>query len=492
MDLGVETGIMCQSWQQSNIGINLWWILDEYHQKFRTCDWGMKSMKHWRLNIYKMEFTLTHQFSYWSLKMPASCKKNTAHIIPDNDCETIDINVSSSNSQAVSVDGLRESQPAPTVFLSTTVDTPVVVPIAANNAPLAITSTAGNEPGMLALILPSVPITRTNHAHDINFFFTCGSKTEGTSTICNTCQSVYLFLFTYFIASLISIYNLEPSRLITQLWTILCLNSLPIPATPLCESISQGTTKMNILPTVLQIVERTNSLETQFLYLELQWTPTGKLSQMMHSCRRLSTGLSLMIRYYINPFLKLAFTNTHTVHQIHWKHWALSTPPSLAWWFGRWRHSKMRQIPRCNHCSMEEIFSFPETGPQSSCALCLYVALINIAAKGAVGKISYMMDIWSSENRTPYMAVTAHWMANKNGHLKLKCALIAFQRVWGKHTTKNLARILLGVLDHAGTTTDVSSLFIILFSQLSYSILQDGACNHGQSWDKHQGHGRVG
>ena len=152
--------------------------------------------------------------------MPTSHKKNTAHIISDNNCETIDINVSdtsSSNSQAVSVDGLRESRPAPTVSLSTTVDAPVVVPIAANNAPLAITSTAGNEPGMLALLLSSVPTTRTNHAHDINFFFAHGSKTEGTSTTYNPCRSVYLFLFTYFIASLIPIYNLEPSRLITQL-----------------------------------------------------------------------------------------------------------------------------------------------------------------------------------------------------------------------------------------------------------------------------------
>ena len=53
--------------------------------------------------------------------MPTSCKKNTAHIVPDNNCETIDINVSntsSSNSQAVSVDGHRESWVAPTVSLS--------------------------------------------------------------------------------------------------------------------------------------------------------------------------------------------------------------------------------------------------------------------------------------------------------------------------------------------------------------------------------------
>jgi hypothetical protein len=115
---------------------------------------------------------------------------------------------------------------------------------------------------------------------------------------------------------------------------------------------------------------------------------------------------------------------------------------------------------------MESLLSFPKKGPQGYCILCYVftVAITDIAAKAAVGKISYTTDIWSSENMTPYMAVTAHWMAQDNGHLELKCALIAFQRVWGKHTASNLARILLGVLDRAGTTTNVSSLFIILFS----------------------------
>ena len=97
-------------------------------------------------------------------------------------------------------------------------------------------------------------------------------------------------------------------------------------------------------------------------------------------------------------------------------------------------------------------------------ALCnCTVALTDITAKGAVGKISYTTDTWSSKNMTPYMAVTAHWMAEKNGHLELKSALLAFQKVWGSHTAKNLASVMLRILDRAGTTTNVSSLFIILF-----------------------------
>ena len=85
--------------------------------------------------------------------------------------------------------------------------------------------------------------------------------------------------------------------------------------------------------------------------------------------------------------------------------------------------------------------------------------VLTLLAKAAVGKISYTSDIWSSADRTPYMAMTAHWMAEINSHLKLQSALVAFQRVWGKHTAKNLANIMLCVLDHAVVTTNVSSLF---------------------------------
>ena len=84
------------------------------------------------------------------------------------------------------------------------------------------------------------------------------------------------------------------------------------------------------------------------------------------------------------------------------------------------------------------------------------VCITDVSAKAAIGKISYTTDIWFSADKTPYMAVTAHWMAKTNGQIELKAALIAFQRVWGKHTAKNLASILLHILDCAGTTNNVS------------------------------------
>ena len=91
------------------------------------------------------------------------------------------------------------------------------------------------------------------------------------------------------------------------------------------------------------------------------------------------------------------------------------------------------------------------------------------------------------------MAVTAHWMAENDGHLELKSALIAFQRVWGKHSAKNLANIMLRVLDRAGTTNKVSiSASVFLTHSFVYFFFQDGTHHHGQSRNKHESHGRIG
>ena len=62
------------------------------------------------------------------------------------------------------------------------------------------------------------------------------------------------------------------------------------------------------------------------------------------------------------------------------------------------------------------------------------------------------------------MAVTAHWMAEENGHLELRSALVAFHRVWGKHTAKKLASIMLAVVDRAGVTTNVSPFYFFISS----------------------------
>lgn len=106
------------------------------------------------------------------LTMPASRRTNTAHRGSDNlnDGETIDItNIS---------DTSTSSQPslAPTIQ----VNVPAVTQVDATAAAIGTPA--------LAPLLPSAPTTRTNRAHDIDYFFTRGLKTEGTLTICKPCR----------------------------------------------------------------------------------------------------------------------------------------------------------------------------------------------------------------------------------------------------------------------------------------------------------------
>ena len=54
--------------------------------------------------------------------------------------------------------------------------------------------------------------------------------------------------------------------------------------------------------------------------------------------------------------------------------------------------------------------------------------------------------------------MTTHWIAEADGALQLKAALIAFHRVCQKHTGKALARTVLHLLDRVGVTLKVSQL----------------------------------
>lgn len=75
----------------------------------------------------------------------------------------------------------------------------------------------------------------------------------------------------------------------------------------------------------------------------------------------------------------------------------------------------------------------------------------------ALGRISFTADIWSDKSRRSYLAITAHWMAKVEevSSFKLKVALIAFQRLGGRHDGESLALTVLSLLDRAGVTTKV-------------------------------------
>lgn len=80
--------------------------------------------------------------------------------------------------------------------------------------------------------------------------------------------------------------------------------------------------------------------------------------------------------------------------------------------------------------------------------------------QNAAGRISFTTDIWSDQNRQPYLAITAHWISKSEGSpsLQLKTALIAFHRLRGGHDGKTLAKTVVELLDRAGITVKVSKL----------------------------------
>jgi hypothetical protein len=80
-----------------------------------------------------------------------------------------------------------------------------------------------------------------------------------------------------------------------------------------------------------------------------------------------------------------------------------------------------------------------------------------IILQSALGKISYTADAWSSANRQPYFAITAHWAYRDDvdGSIKIKARLIAFHRIFGRHTGQKMAKLCIDLLDRAGTTANV-------------------------------------
>jgi hypothetical protein len=76
-----------------------------------------------------------------------------------------------------------------------------------------------------------------------------------------------------------------------------------------------------------------------------------------------------------------------------------------------------------------------------------------------LGEISYTADVWSSASLNPYFAITAHWAYrdDTDGSIKMKARLIAFHRIFGRHTGEKLGQLCIDLLDRAGTTANVSN-----------------------------------
>jgi hypothetical protein len=76
------------------------------------------------------------------------------------------------------------------------------------------------------------------------------------------------------------------------------------------------------------------------------------------------------------------------------------------------------------------------------------------------------MDLWSDDQLTAFMAVTAHWIEAKLEHpasgpqhvLHLWCDLIGFLRVPGHHDGAHLAHAFIHITDRIGITENVCCL----------------------------------
>lgn len=69
------------------------------------------------------------------------------------------------------------------------------------------------------------------------------------------------------------------------------------------------------------------------------------------------------------------------------------------------------------------------------------------------------MDLWTDPDLTPYMAVTAHWIQEINGELRLRADLIGFHQVPGHHTGEHLAVAFRYILDRVDIIRRVSRHF---------------------------------
>jgi len=92
-------------------------------------------------------------------------------------------------------------------------------------------------------------------------------------------------------------------------------------------------------------------------------------------------------------------------------------------------------------------------------------------SQNSMGKISFTTDMWSDPNKTPFMAVTAHWIeatTQETSHgrqyiLKLRADLIGFHRVPGRHDGEHLAHAFLHILDRVSVSKKGCFNLLIFF-----------------------------
>jgi hypothetical protein len=72
--------------------------------------------------------------------------------------------------------------------------------------------------------------------------------------------------------------------------------------------------------------------------------------------------------------------------------------------------------------------------------------LLTKPVKNSAGRVSYTSDVWSWNDLSAFMAVTAHYMFLDTGQLYLRNRLVTFRHLQGSHTGEHLADVFFRVL----------------------------------------------
>jgi hypothetical protein len=70
--------------------------------------------------------------------------------------------------------------------------------------------------------------------------------------------------------------------------------------------------------------------------------------------------------------------------------------------------------------------------------------------------------MWTSSAQVAFMAVTAHYIAPGRTRPHLRAALVAFRKISGAHTGRNMARHMAEVLHDLRITHKVCSYLLVL------------------------------
>jgi hypothetical protein len=102
------------------------------------------------------------------------------------------------------------------------------------------------------------------------------------------------------------------------------------------------------------------------------------------------------------------------------------------------------------------------------------IACLTKYFQNSAGRVSYTSDVWSRNDLSAFMAMTAHYMfTGVNGQLYLRNRLVAFRHLQGSHTGEHLADVFFRVLQELSVLDRVSSSISLWLLTIHSSLIVD-------------------